>query len=485
MYAVAMALIRRYCNTAMKPHDNCSKAATVRSRPSVRNPSPPAQPIDAVDFDDLATGPAPQLPLESFQRRRERAAAAMDDDEILVVATHPQTSFSNDVEHVFRPHSDFWYLTGFAEPESVLTIEGGTGRTDLWLRTRKPEAEVWTGRRLGIERAGEALGVDAAHPMDELGADFKRRLASRGPGHVLACTDHHLEVDEHLRNALGETDPSDGGTVVHELRLRKDADELRMMREAARLGNEAMEAGLAHVRPGAREYEVEAAILHHYRRHGSTGPGYPAIVGSGANAGILHYIENRARIESGDLVLIDAGCEWGYYNSDITRTAPATGAWTEAQRDLYDLVHDAQKAAIATVRPGASIRAPHEAAVQVLAEGLLERGWITGALAEVLEKQSFRSYYMHGTSHFLGLDVHDVGGYKDDDGNQRLLEPGMILTVEPGLYVNSDFAPAPPGVPPLGIRIENDIIVTEDGHEDLQANLATDADAIAALVGRA
>lgn len=431
-----------------------------------------------MDFDALRVGPEPQLPLETFRRRRERLADALGDGAVLVVATNPQTTFSNDVEHVFRPHSDFWYLTGLAEPESVLLVEGGTGRSDLWLRTRKPEAEVWTGRRLGVERAAEALGVDAAHPIDDLGADLKRRLAGK---RVHACTDHHPDVDEHLHNAVGDTDPG-SCRALHEMRLRKDPDEVRMLREAARLGNEAMELGLGRIAPGTMEYEVEAAILHHYRTHGSTGPGYPPIVGTGANAGILHYIENRARIEAGDLVLVDAGCEWGYYNSDITRTAPASGEWTSLQRELYDLVREAQVAALREVRPGVPVKAPHQAAARVLAGGLVDMGWIDGPVETVMEKQTFRSHFMHGTSHFLGLDVHDVGGYTDEDGGPRLLEPGMVLTVEPGLYVNPDFAAAPPGVPPLGIRIENDVVVTEDGHEDLQAGLAADADEVAALV---
>lgn len=434
-----------------------------------------------MDFDALRVGPEPQLPLEPFRRRRERLADALGDGAVLVVATHPQTTFSNDVEHVFRPHSDFWYLTGLAEPESVLLLEGGTGRTDLWLRTRKPEAEVWTGRRLGVERAAGALGVDAAHAVDGLGADLRRRLAGK---RVHACTDHHPDVDEHLQNALGDADPA-SCRALHEMRLRKDPDEVRMLREAARLGNEAMERGLGRVRPGAMEYEVEAELLRHYRAHGSTGPGYPPIVGTGANAGILHYIENRARIGAGDLVLVDAGCEWGYYNSDITRTAPASGEWTTLQRRLYDLVRDAQVAALREVRPGVGVKVPHEAAVRVLTEGLVDLGWIDGPADHAVEQNAFRGFYMHGTSHFLGLDVHDVGGYTDESGGPRLLESGMVITVEPGLYVNPDFHPAPDGVGPLGIRIENDVVVTEDGHEDLQAGLAADADEVAALVGRA
>lgn len=430
-----------------------------------------------MDFDALRVGPEPQLPLASFQKRRQRLADAIGDDAVLVVATNPVTTYSNDVEHVFRPHNDFWYLTGFSEPESVLLVEGGTGRSDLWLRTRKPEAEVWTGRRLGVERAAETLGVDAAHDMGGLGDDLRRRLAGKT---LHACSDHHWEVEETLQNILGDRAPA-GCKALVDMRLRKDAEELRLMREAARLGNEAMEAGLGRVRPGAMEFEVEATILHHYRAHGSTGPGYPPIVGTGANAGILHYIENRARIEAGDLVLIDAGCEWGYYNSDITRTVPASGEWTNLQRDLYELVRSAQVAALQEVRPGASIKAPHAAAVQVLAEGLVNLGWIKGPVEKAIEDQTFRRHFMHGTSHFLGLDVHDVGSYTDGDG-PRLLEPGMIITVEPGLYVNPDFAAAPEGVPPLGIRIENDLLVTEDGHEDLQAGLAADAEEVAMLV---
>jgi Xaa-Pro aminopeptidase len=425
-----------------------------------------------LDFTDLAVGPAPQLGLEHFQRRRERLADQLDGT--LVVATNPELTYSNDVEHRFRPHNDFWYLTGFAEPEAVLVLEEN-GRSNLFCRPRDAKAEVWTGRRLGIDRAKDALGVDRVFAIDELGA----KLPSLLHGSTYQVTEHFEGVAETLANHAPASEP--GADLVAEMRLIKDAAEIDMLRKACHIGAEAMREALPLAKPGAMEYEVEAALLRHYRAAGSTGPGYPAIVGAGANAAILHYIENRAAIQAGDLVLVDAGCEWGYYNSDITRTVPASGHFSDAQADLYGLVHAAQNAAMDKIRPGAALKEVHDAAVQVLAAGFVERGWLKDPLRKVFEDESYRRFYMHGTSHFLGLDVHDVGRYKMD-GASRKLEAGMVITVEPGLYLNPDFTDLPPGLDPLGIRIENDVVVTADGHEDLLAGLPTDVAGVEALL---
>ncbi len=428
----------------------------------------------SMEADDLQPGPAPQLPQEAFAKRRARAAEQLGDDQILVVATHQEALHSNDVHHRFRPHSDFWYLTGFAEPEAALVIEGDSGHTTMFLRHRKPEAEIWTGRRLGVDHAAETLGVDRALAWDDLTKELPRLTG----GHdVLAVAGHEPTVAA----VIGDHG-TEGHTFLAEMRVRKDADELRLMREAARVGNAAMMDALCLAQPGTSEATIEAALIAHYRRSGSTGPGYPPIVGAGGNAAILHYIENKDTIQQGDLLLVDAGCEWGYYNSDITRTVPAGGLWSDEQRRIYDLVEAAQKAAIATVRPGARLKDPHDAAVRVLTEGLVELGWLEGDVEALIADDEHRRFYMHGTSHFLGLDVHDAGAYKQGE-ESRLLEPGMVITVEPGIYANPDFTRLPAGVAPFGIRLENDIIVTEDGHEDLQADLPTDADAWTEILG--
>ena len=222
---------------------------------------------------------------------------------------------------------------------------------------------------------------------------------------------------------------------------------------------------------------MEAALLRHYRASGSTGPGYPAIVGAGANAAVLHYIENRDAIRAGDLVLVDAGCEWGYYNSDITRTVPSDGRFSDDHADLYRLVHEAQRAALAKVAPGNTLQQVHEAAAKVLTDGFVARGW----MKEDDGADGTRRFFMHGTSHYLGLDVHDAGRYKID-GASRKLEPGMVITVEPGLYLNPNFTDLPPGLDPLGIRIENDVVVTDDGHDDLLAGLPNDLDGVEGLL---
>lgn len=427
-----------------------------------------------MDFAALAPGPDPQLGPEVFARRRARVAEALEDDEVLVVATHEEAVHSNDTHYRFRPHSDFWYLTGFGEPEAALVLRGDSGASALFLRERQRDAEIWTGRRLGTERAVEVLGVDRAHAFDEIGRGLRDEL--RG-AKVRAVTEHHRTVQAALPG-----DVAPGRSIVADQRVRKDADELRLLREAARIGNEAQLASWDEVRAGRREHHVEARLLQTYAAAGSTGPGYPPIVGAGANAAILHYIDNRAPIEAGDLVLIDAGCEWGYYNSDITRTLPADGKWTDEQRAWYDVVLRAQEAAIAEVRPGNTFDAPHRAAVEALTAGLVELGVLEGDVAALIEAEEHRRFYMHGTSHFLGLDVHDAGRYKVEGGASRPLEPGMVLTVEPGLYANPDFTDLPAGLTPLGIRIENDIVVTEDGCEDLQAGLPVDPDDMAAIV---
>ncbi len=421
---------------------------------------------------DLTPGPAPQLPMEAFAKRRERVAAAMEDGDVLVVATNPETVYSNDVHHPFRPHSDFWYLTGFNEPGAILTL-GSDGRTDLWMRPREPAAEVWNGRRLGLERA-ELLGIENAHDVKDTDGLHHRLNGA----HVLSRTEHHPEA----REALLKYTKEDATQLLAGFRMIKDSDEVALLQKAADIGMDAMRAALPLAKPGRREYEVEAELVRHYRMAGSTGPGYPPIVGTGANAAILHYVENRATIGADHLVLVDAGCEWGYYNSDITRTVPAAGTFDRLQGELYEIVWNAQQAAIAKVVPGGLFKDPHDAAVETLVDGLVDLGFLQGDKDALIQDQKHRPFYMHGTSHFLGLDVHDAGAYRDSEGNSLKLQEGMCLTVEPGLYFNPDFAKCPPQAVGIGIRIENDVVVTRDGHRDLNAGLATSPDDVLSLL---
>ncbi|MEA3189756.1 MAG: Xaa-Pro aminopeptidase [Thermoplasmata archaeon] len=451
----------------------------------------------------LRVGPPPQLPVELFAARRKALARSLGAGQVAVVATHPVKQFSNDVDHIFRPHSDFWYLTGFAEPGAVLALEGGTGRSTLFLRERLPEAEIWTGRRLGAQAAPDALLVDRAFALDEIG----RRLpeALRGAKGVHALADHDPAVRRRIATAAGRRlrpapkDVRAGGpgpkpavrrgpvharTLVHAMRSIKDAAELRMLRKACDLGVDAHLLAAEGIRPGMQEYQTEADLLHVYRHAGSTGPGYPAICGCGPNAAVLHYIRNLDPLAEGKLLLVDAGCEWGYYTSDITRTYPVGGRFGKLEGTLYDLVLAAHRAALRKVKPGNRFRDPHDAAVRVLAEGLLGLGYLDGDIDTVLREQTYRRYFMHGTSHFLGLDVHDAGALREPDGSSRVLREGMVLTVEPGLYFNPDFAPCPKGTAGIGIRIEDDVVVTATGHRNLTKRLPVERDGVEALMPR-
>jgi Xaa-Pro aminopeptidase len=457
-----------------------------------------------VEFADLDVGPSPQLPRGVYEARRRRLAQAMGTGDVLVVATNTLKQFSNDVDFPYRPHSDFWYLTGFGEPGAVLVLEGGAGRTTLFLRDRRKEAEIWTGRRLGVARAPAALGVDRAYPIEELSARLPDLLKGHKRVHGVARHDPWVQV--RLARAAGRRlvpdkgPPKVGGpesqllkgkreppsvharSLLHDLRLVKEPGELAMLKRACDLGVQAHLDAAQRVRPGGREFAVEAAFAHHARSHGSTGVGYPSICGCGPNAAVLHYVTNLDRLRAGRLFLIDAGCEWGWYTSDITRTYPVGGEFSRLQQDLYDLVAAAHKAALREVRPGNPFRAPHQKAVDVITAGLIDAGYLEGPFEQAVKEQSYRRHFMHGTSHWLGLDVHDAGAATEADGRPRVLREGMCLTVEPGLYFNPDYSECPPEAVGIGIRIEDDVAVTADGHRNLTRRLPSEASAVADLV---
>ena len=445
-------------------------------------------------FDALAVGPSPQLPLRTYERRRRELAKRLGHGNVLVVATHQVHQYANDVDFPFRPHSDFWYLTGFDEPRAALVLHGGTGATDLFVQPRKKEAEIWTGRRLGVERAAPTLGVDRTHDFTEFAHKIKSIVRS---AKVHAIADHDPATRKQLRRVAGKRmlpspkPPKVGGpessllkastvkmvphgrTMLHDMRLVKDDDEMRMLQKACDLGVEGHKVAAGLIKPGAAEYQVEASFVHHARHNGSTGVGYPSICGCGPNAAVLHYTTNRSKLKAGELFLIDAGCEWGYYTSDITRTYPV-GEVSETSTKIYDLVHDAHKAALREVRPGAAFKAPHNKAVDVITAGLLDLGYLKGNHEKAVKEQTYRRYFMHGTSHWLGLDVHDAGSPVTADGKPRTLKEGMVLTVEPGLYFNTDFAKCPPGTKGIGVRIEDDVAVTSSGRKVLNRDLPTD-----------
>lgn len=420
----------------------------------------------------------PRIEKAEFARRRKALGRQIGAGNALVVSTHPPALFSNDVTNPFRPQSDFWYLTGFGEPDAVALIES-SGRTTLWLQPRDPASEIWDGRRLGVERAKSALGVQEARPSGEVVKDLATRLG--GFGQVYAILGHDVALRARVKRAA-RRELAPGSHLVADMRIRKSPEELRVLRKACQVGMDAMEEAARSIRPGGRENHVAAALIGHYLREGSEGWGYPPIVGAGANAAVLHYTENRDAIKAGDLVLIDAGCSWHHYTCDITRTFPASGRFDTTQAALYDIVAEARKKALAKIRPGETVRAPHEAAARTITEGLVAMGHLKGHVDDLVAEHAYRAFFMHGTSHYLGIDVHDAGAYKDADGAWRRLEEGMVLTVEPGLYYNPDYATCPPGTAGTGIRIEDDVAVTETGRSVLTSRLPTDRDAVEAMV---
>ena len=411
-----------------------------------------------------------------FAARRKALLDAMGQG-VMIIPAPPTFIRNNDVEHEYRQGSDLYYLTGFDEPDSVLVLstEHPEHRAVLFLRSRDPERETWDGPRLGVERAPDALRIDAAFPIRELDERLPSYLENVKRVHYRIGLDRRF--DEHFLSAMdvvrlrarrGGEYPSeivDPGVLLHEMRLKKGQDEIDVMRRAAIITREAHLAAMRAARPGRFEYEVEAELLRTFRAHGSERPAYGSIVGAGPNATILHYRKNDRRLEEGDLLLIDAGAEFGYYASDVTRTFPVSGTFSPAQRAVYELVLKSQLAAIAAVRPGATIDGVHEETVSVLVDGLLELGLLSGDKQQIVEQGDYKKFYMHRTSHWLGMDVHDVGRYHQG-GAPRPLEPGFVLTVEPGLYI-SPQADVDPAFRGIGIRIEDDILVTGEGHENL------------------
>jgi Xaa-Pro aminopeptidase len=410
--------------------------------------------------------------------RRARLYKLLGPRAALLLSSPSETLRNGDVHHKFRQDSDILYLTGFTEPGTVVLLRPDHPETPfvMFVRPRNPAEETWTGRRAGVEGARERFGADAAFPIAELesklaellgGADDLHLHFGRDPAwdaRILALIDRMRAAERRGRRAPVRL--IDARLTVHEMRLVKADAELGHLRRAAEITALAHVAAMRTARGGLGEQEIEALIDYTFRRHGATGPGYPTIVGGGANAVILHYVENSAPLSEGELLLVDAGCEVEGFTADVTRTFPVGRAFSEPQRRVYQAVLDAQVAAIDSVRPGATLDAIHTQVVENLTRGMVELGLLSGAVPELVEKQAYKSYYMHRTSHWLGLDVHDVGFYATG-GAARPLEPGMVLTIEPGLYVAPDAAGAPDELRGIGVRIEDDILVTDTGFENL------------------
>jgi len=427
---------------------------------------------------------------DTFARRRAAlfdAMAAISPSAVAVLPAARVFPRNNDVDHEYRQDSDFFYLTGFDEPESVLVLDAQERKATLFVRPRDPEREVWDGPRAGVEGAKAAYGADEAFVRSELGEKLPNLLQNRrrvyyrlGVGR--SFDDRLLRAIDKLRgrHRLGVSAPSeivDPGVILHEMRLRKGPVELDAMRTAARITREAHELAMSRTRPGMREYEVEAMLLDTFRRHGSERPAYGSIVGSGPNACVLHYRKNDRAIGSGELLLIDAGCEYGYYASDVTRTFPVGRDFSREQQAVYELVLQAQLEGIGAVRPGATIEEIHRLTVETLTRGMVRLGLLSGEVEKLIETEAYKRFYMHRTSHWLGMDVHDVGAYFLD-GKPRRLEPGMVLTVEPGIYVAPEDAAVDARWRGIGVRIEDDVLVTPSGQEVLTAGIPKTVDEV-------
>ena len=416
------------------------------------------------------------LDITPFQARRTRLLQTMQaaGGGVAIIATAPERIRNRDAHYTYRFDSYFYYLTGFREPEAVLVLVAGEApRSLLFCRSKDIEREIWDGYRHGPEAARESFGFDEAHPIAELDEQLATLFANQPA--VFHSVGYDSAWDARVTEALnrvramarsGAHAPAlirDVRSLIDEMRLVKDEAELAIMRRAADISGGAHRRAMRATRPGAREYEIEAELLHEFRRHGSQAPAYSSIVAGGANACVLHYVENDALLRDGDLLLIDAGCELDGYASDITRTFPVNGRFSGPQKAAYELVLAAQAAAIAATRAGVGWNDPHDAATRVLAQGFIDLGLLEGSLDGVLESGSYRQFYMHRTGHWLGLDVHDAGEYKLA-GEWRPLVAGNVLTIEPGCYIR----PAD-GVPEafwnIGIRIEDDALVSADGCE--------------------
>jgi|HubBroStandDraft_1064217.scaffolds.fasta_scaffold01943_7 Xaa-Pro aminopeptidase len=422
-------------------------------------------------------------------RRRtwlERMASASP-GAVAVLASAPVFRRNNDVEHEYRQDSDLFYLTGFDEPESVAVFDSKTLKFTLFVRPRDPDREIWDGPRAGVDGAKSVHGADDAFPVGDLDEKLPALLQDRERlyyrlGQHRPFDDRVLAAIDRVRarsraGVVAPTEIVDPGSILHDMRLRKSHGEVETMRSAARITREAHELAMHRAQPGMHEYEIEALLLDTFRRHGSERPAYGSIVGSGPNACVLHYRKNDRRIREGDLLLIDAGCELGYYASDVTRTFPVARGFSREQQAIYELVLEAQLAAIPAARPGATLEQIHNICVQVVTRGLVRLGLLSGEVDKLIEEGGYKKFFMHRTSHWLGMDVHDVGNYFVES-KPRPLEPGMVLTVEPGIYIAPDEASVAPEWRSIGVRIEDDVVVTAAEPDVLTAGIPKTVDEV-------
>jgi Xaa-Pro aminopeptidase len=433
---------------------------------------------------------------KEFKRRRLALMRMMEPNSIAILPAAPLSIRNRDVHYPYRPDSDFFYLTGFPEPEAVAVLIPGRKQAEyvLFCREKDEAKELWDGPVAGQRGAVEQYGAEDSFPIGDLDDILPRMLEQcQRVYYAMGCNfELDRQMSEWINRIRSKARTGIHGPVefialdhyLHELRLFKSQSELKAMRTAATISARAHSRAMRRCRPGMKEYELEAEILHECASHGARAQAYSPIIGGGANACVLHYVENQSPLQDGDLVLIDAGCEYDYYAADITRTFPVGGRFSPAQRELYELVLAAQKAAIKKIKPGNHWGDPHQAAVRTLTKGLVELKILKGtsrSVSKLVREEKYKPFYMHRTGHWLGMDVHDVGDYKVD-GEWRLLESGMCMTVEPGLYIAPDAKGVAKRWRGIGIRIEDDVTVTKDGCEILTADVPKAVDDIEALM---
>lgn len=430
--------------------------------------------------------------LEPFATRRARLAQSLTGNAAAIFVAGTESRRNGDVDHEFRQPSTFHYLTGFPEPDAVAVLRPGQPEAYvLFVRPFDPAMAVWVGPRAGVAGARARFGADAAYPIEELEQRLPELLA---PCDTLYWSlGAEGRMDRLVANVVGQRRAAaqrgatalaavrDPYPLVAQQRLIKAADEVTALQRAIDVTGAGIEAAIAAARPGMHEYEVQAVLEAEYRRMGSPRNGFPSIVAAGANACTLHYTSNTARIGARDLLLLDTGAEWDYYSADVTRTFPPSGRFTPEQRAVYDIVLDAQQQAMDLIRPGVRFHDVHDRALQVLVDGLRHLGVLRGQRAALIKRGAYTPYFMHGTSHWLGLDVHDAGDYREGNSSMRL-RAGMVLTVEPGLYL-APGSGAPRALEGIGVRIEDDVLVTRGGYRNLSAGIPRDADTLEAMAG--
>ncbi|MEM9977684.1 MAG: aminopeptidase P N-terminal domain-containing protein [Cyanobacteria bacterium P01_D01_bin.2] len=436
--------------------------------------------------------------MNSEYRRRRRAVMAAIGQGTAIFGSAPLAVMHNDVEHPFRQNSDFFYLTGFNEPDAiaVLAPHHEEHQFVLFVRPKDKEKETWSGRRTGVDLAKETYDADAAYPIEELAEKLPQYVENAERLYYHFGDDSRLDqtilalwrrlLTKYPKRGRGPVAIEDGRLLMQQFRRVKSASELEQMRQAVAISAKAHSQAMTLAQPGRYEYEIQAEMEHIFRLSGAMGPAYPSIVASGANACILHYIENDRQMQADELLLIDAGCAYGYYNADITRTFPVGERFTPEQRILYELVLTAQLKAIEAVQPGRPFNEFHDAATRTITEGLIDLGLLQGSVDTLIEEKKHKAFFMHGTGHFLGLDVHDTGILRNPDKTWQPFTPGNVVTVEPGIYIAPDYEPEE-GQPQvdqrwrgIGIRIEDDVLVTPTGHDVLTVAVPKDIAAMEA-----